>query len=462
MEMIAIPMAQPKVEPQTSQHSKADKPSDLSFTGVLEQTCLTGHNEASYTATDSSEKIQPKSDEASLTEQQPDPLELAAAGLAVQHPEPLRLPPTSEATINPEGTDLSVSSPSAGKQAIAPLAPSQAESLSFEAQGKEAENPVATGDSQTHLQQTVENSPARREESGVTSRHQKPLQESQPAPSFRSEIRDPAGLTESTLGGMIRSNRLPTTEGRPRWNGESLREGSVAINAAKPASNPAAAGLEQQNAFDAVLSEQPNNSLTSSNRNGSRESGVGSGQTSFDALLENNQHNPINSPAADKPPSASVFAPNAIFTADGGPVTENQVVEQVLERLSLERSGDRSRIVIKLNPEELGEVKLSLTLEKDQLRAQLLTQNPQVQEILEKHLPKLHEALEKQGLKLEDIQVEVDSGRNPGKESFADRHQSPGFRRIFGETPVDLNNGLPLAATASRQALPTEGLSLRI
>jgi flagellar hook-length control protein FliK len=148
--------------------------------------------------------------------------------------------------------------------------------------------------------------------------------------------------------------------------------------------------------------------------------------------------------------------------ASGEFLSENQIVDQVLERISVDRVGNQSRIVVKMNPEELGEVKLALTMEKDQLRAQLLTQNHQVQEILEKHLPKLHEALSQQGVKLEDIQVGVDSNRHSGRETFADHRQPDTFHRHQNAPTGIVNNEHMHTATASARSVSTEGISLRI
>jgi flagellar hook-length control protein FliK len=143
-------------------------------------------------------------------------------------------------------------------------------------------------------------------------------------------------------------------------------------------------------------------------------------------------------------------------------ISENQVVDQVLQRIQLQGGNEQSRIVIKMHPEELGEVKLALTLEKDQLRAQLLTQNQQVQEVLEKHLPRLHEALSQQGVRLEDIQVSVDSNRQSGREFFDRQHQPNSFNRHFNASSGNIAEEQTVAASMATRRNLTEGLSLRV
>ena len=50
---------------------------------------------------------------------------------------------------------------------------------------------------------------------------------------------------------------------------------------------------------------------------------------------------------------------------------------------------------------------MEIKVEQDNIKAHITTQNPQVQEILDKHMPRLREALEQQGMNLEHLQVTV-------------------------------------------------------
>jgi hypothetical protein len=106
------------------------------------------------------------------------------------------------------------------------------------------------------------------------------------------------------------------------------------------------------------------------------------------------------------------------------PVPEEQVYQQVASRLTLVNGERHSRMTMRLYPEELGQVKLDLTVEGDRVRVQMHAQNQQVQEVLEKYLPRLRESFEQQGLKLEEAQVTYDSPGQGGRGSFQESRQS--------------------------------------
>ncbi|MHB1400233.1 MAG: flagellar hook-length control protein FliK [Trichloromonadaceae bacterium] len=106
---------------------------------------------------------------------------------------------------------------------------------------------------------------------------------------------------------------------------------------------------------------------------------------------------------------ATTPAPAALQLLSGQSVPESEVLGQVLGRVQLGGPRPGSSISMKLYPEELGEVKLELVVEKDRVRALIVAQSQQVQEVLERHLPRLREALQQQGLKVDELQVSVDS-----------------------------------------------------
>jgi flagellar hook-length control protein FliK len=64
---------------------------------------------------------------------------------------------------------------------------------------------------------------------------------------------------------------------------------------------------------------------------------------------------------------------------------------------------------LKLHPAELGELKISLVVKEDSLKANIYAQTRQAQEIIEKHLPRLKTILEEQGLVVEDLLVTLES-----------------------------------------------------
>jgi len=156
-------------------------------------------------------------------------------------------------------------------------------------------------------------------------------------------------------------------------------------------------------------------------------------------------------------------------TPTGTPVSEQHVVDQVVRGVGDTKLKDASSITIKMHPEELGQVKLELTLSKDGLKAHLHTQNQQVQDVLEKHMPKLRHALEQHGLRLDEMRVSVDSGASGGShaqsQSFFSQHQQSGTP--FQSMPrVSSGRMMPAMAPPSVAVTATgsanSGLSVRI
>lgn len=123
----------------------------------------------------------------------------------------------------------------------------------------------------------------------------------------------------------------------------------------------------------------------------------------------------------------SFFAPPAheelqLRLPTGQLVPEGRILDQVVGRMTLSPEVQGGRMTLKLHPRELGEVQIDLVVEKSRVKAQLIAQNQQVQEVLEKHLPRLRSALEAQGLKLDALQVSVDSAGD-GERGFFQEHR---------------------------------------
>jgi flagellar hook-length control protein FliK len=91
----------------------------------------------------------------------------------------------------------------------------------------------------------------------------------------------------------------------------------------------------------------------------------------------------------------------------GQQVAESQIFDQVVTRMSGSFNGESGRMVLRMQPAELGSLKLELMVEGDRIRANLQAQSQQVQEVLERNLPQLRSALAEQGLKIDQFQVDV-------------------------------------------------------
>jgi len=166
--------------------------------------------------------------------------------------------------------------------------------------------------------------------------------------------------------------------------------------------------------------------------------------------------------AAPSKNSGEAESRSAVRLPSGQSVSETRIVDQVTSRIAIDKNHETSRISIKMHPEELGHVSLDLSVEHGRAKVHLVAQNLQVQEVLEKNLPRLRDALEQQGLKLDHLQVSVDS-HPPGGKGFSQQDQPPAnhprpWTRAPSQPVPDLEGeAIPLAEVSA-----PGGISLRI
>ncbi|BCO08545.1 flagellar hook-length control protein [Desulfolithobacter dissulfuricans] len=149
-------------------------------------------------------------------------------------------------------------------------------------------------------------------------------------------------------------------------------------------------------------------------------------------LSQSNGEPVSSSQTTDPAPASGVKLPSGIM------VPENHIVGQVVERFSMNQRLETGTVTLRLHPQELGELHMEIKVEQDNIKAHITTQNPQVQEILEKNMPRLREALEQQGMNLEQMEVSVAaSDQNdsmPFQENPADHDHSGNLARSRGST----------------------------
>lgn len=129
---------------------------------------------------------------------------------------------------------------------------------------------------------------------------------------------------------------------------------------------------------------------------------------------------------------------------------QSRIIDQVVRGISLHRAGEHSDIVVRLNPPELGALRLQVSQVATEdatagMTAHIQTTNSQVRGLLETHMPLLMDSLARAGLRMDSISVSVGSSFSP----FA------------GGTP---QHGQPNASeanpgTAGRQHAPTEAVA---
>lgn len=102
----------------------------------------------------------------------------------------------------------------------------------------------------------------------------------------------------------------------------------------------------------------------------------------------------------------SFAAVNGKESAQASEADLEGIIEQISQRMQIQRQEGRSRIELQLEPKSLGQVKLELEVENSALRARLLVENEQVRNYLEQNLDSLKSSLVRQGFDIGEIQIE--------------------------------------------------------
>jgi len=141
------------------------------------------------------------------------------------------------------------------------------------------------------------------------------------------------------------------------------------------------------------------------------------------------------------PASQQTTASQMLRLPSGAEVQQSHIVDQVINRFTLNRTLESGSVTLKLHPAELGELRMEIKIEQDNIRAHITTQNPQVQEILDRHLPKLREALEQQGLNLDHMEVTVATDKDNNAQHFQEHFN----RQKEGRPSRSRNDQVPFA-----------------
>lgn len=97
------------------------------------------------------------------------------------------------------------------------------------------------------------------------------------------------------------------------------------------------------------------------------------------------------------------------------------VIKQVSEHIDVNLTEDRSEMVIKLKPDNLGKVTMQVSIENGNVVAKFLAESQKVKEILESNMQSLKDHLAKQGMVIQDLSVSVEND-NRQQQMFESRN----------------------------------------
>jgi flagellar hook-length control protein FliK len=99
---------------------------------------------------------------------------------------------------------------------------------------------------------------------------------------------------------------------------------------------------------------------------------------------------------------------------------EEKIMQQVIKgtQISMNVGKDVSEMMIKLNPKDLGNVSLKISLKNDELIAEFNVENKTVKEVLESRLEDLKTALSDKGFNIQGLDVSVNQDANDQFKSY--------------------------------------------
>ena len=170
------------------------------------------------------------------------------------------------------------------------------------------------------------------------------------------------------------------------------------------------------------------------------------------ALLRAGRTDPPSESAAGKAVSSGAAPrPHGAERA----AVKGDVVEQIVQRAVVHLKNDQGMARIDLKPEFLGQVRMQVVTEGQQVTLRILTELPMVRDLIEQNLHQLKSDLQQQGLQVERVEVSVgdDPRRDAGRQGRAGRR-----RNGRGESEAELLSVMPLEQGArSRSAYWSAG-----
>ncbi len=106
------------------------------------------------------------------------------------------------------------------------------------------------------------------------------------------------------------------------------------------------------------------------------------------------------------------------------PVPENELVDNLIKRFSVNPRLQTSKLTLQLNPAELGAIKIDILVKGDSINANIVAQSQQVLETLEKQMPRLRSVLQEQGFTVDSFEVTMEGDGGNQRELFQEQFTS--------------------------------------
>ena len=126
--------------------------------------------------------------------------------------------------------------------------------------------------------------------------------------------------------------------------------------------------------------------------------------------------------------------------SDTSGVNEVDIVRQVVEQIKVTATQQLSSIEVMLNPENLGKVHVAVTAKQGIVTAQLTAQNEQVKAALENQLTALKEQFNNQGIKVEAVEITVQSHGFESEQNLEGNNSNQAQQEKKSHRKIDLSS----------------------
>ncbi|CAH6942454.1 Flagellar hook-length control protein fliK [Vibrio chagasii] len=136
-------------------------------------------------------------------------------------------------------------------------------------------------------------------------------------------------------------------------------------------------------------------------------------------------------------------------------LTKELANEQVAEKVQMMMSKNLKNLDIRLDPPELGQMKIRMTMNNDVANVHFTVNSQQARDVIEQTLPRLREMLAQQGMQLADSSVQQQSS-GQGQDRYNSGEQQLGSNRTNdtqGDENLDSGSNLELNVASKRDGI---------
>lgn len=156
--------------------------------------------------------------------------------------------------------------------------------------------------------------------------------------------------------------------------------------------------------------------------------------TSFTATLEGST-SPVQDTSLNTSNEVKPVLPQE---ASSKTTTETSIVNQIIEKFSIRGTGQQNEINIRLDPPDLGTVRVNITSSGDTVKTTLITETHAVKQAIENNLNHLRDSMSEQGLKIDSLTVLVGGG-NLGQRGQNTQQQQNGAGSLGAQFSSSVN-----------------------